>query len=447
MRLLSNPEFLKHLLKHLHSAEKEIVISTYLFNWTGEESDPTGLIIDALAKASRRGVDVRVFLEGSQRLRAVKARNALESNGVKVFFDTPATFLHEKVVLVDGSKIFIGSQNFTRVSLTTNIERAVYIEDSALALQVAREIKERRYQAGELTGAEGVPVPVEFILTKASVLLRNNAHRCFDLYIRLLRMANEGGKPQMLLDYKKLASGMGIERPRHLKLKESDYSKYYHSNVLQEILLDLERNYDLIDYDAGRKRVSLKGLEESRRQICLPGAYFKYGWDKRLGLAAKVSLLIHIYETERSKVAPWWFRSQKDIAKLYGLYPDTFSKGSRELKYFNLVEIEGRMQPRGKAYDERPANHYSLRPFYSMDDFEKRLDDFRNEKGRAVMNRILKMARELGEPWDLSVIQEFADLKEEYGMKRLVKAHGKVAKLATHNPMRSVVEVARLLRK
>ena len=74
---------------------------------------------------------------------------------------------------------------------------------------------------------------------------------------------------------------------------------------------------------------------------------------------------------------------------------------------------------------------YRLRPFYSVDDFEKRLEDFRKEKGRSVISKILKLARELNEPWDLSVIQELVDLK--------------VTKLATHNPLRSVVEVGRVL--
>lgn len=459
MLILNNPDFLIHLLKQFESARREVIISTYLFNWEGDEKCPVGRIIQALLKAKGRGVEVEVFLEGSQRLRAVKARNCLEAAKIPVHFDTPAMFLHEKVVVIDGFGIFIGSQNFTQVSLTTNIEKAVYLEDASLAVEMIKEIRERKYQTAKDVGEDTLSIPAAFInkikngLPRAgsagpvAKLLKNNAHRGFDLYIHLLHLAQKRGDAEIPLDYASLADALNIKKPERLADKQSDYARYYDSAVLQELLKDLERNYNLVDYrpDERIAKPSLWGGDEPT--IGLPLAYFNFGWNTTLSLRAKVSLLINLLETSVSKTSPWWFRSQEDISELYGLYPDSFSGGCRELKSYNLLEIESKMQARGEAYDKRPANHYRLLDFYSREDFEKRIGDFKKERGAQAVEDMLKLAAELGEGWDLAVIQELCDLKEKHGMEALTEAHRQVVKLAVHNPQRCVVTVAKILNR
>lgn len=457
MLILNNPDFLTHLLKQLNAARREILVSTYLFHWEGGEKCPVGQIIGALLKAKERDVQVEVFLEGSQRLRAVKARNCLEAAKIPVHFDTPATFLHEKVVVIDGAGIFIGSQNFTQVSLTTNVEKAVYFEDARLAEEMIKEIRGRKYQTTKDAGGDALRIPAAFVgkfknglpsaggRGPAAKLLEHNAHRGFDLYIYLISLAQKSGSAEIPLDYAAMAEALNIKKPKRLAGKQTDYARYYDSAVLQESLKDLERNYGLVDYRPDEKIAKPAFWGGDGPTIDLPLAYFNFGWDMALGLAAKVALLINLLETSISKTSPWWFRSQKDISRFYGLYPDSFSGGCRELKSFNLLEIEGKMQARGEAYDKRPANHYRLLDFYSRDDFAKRIGDFKKERGTAAVRCAQKLAVELGEGWDLSVIQELCDLKEKHGMAALTAAYKQVAKLAVHNPRRSVITVAKIL--
>jgi cardiolipin synthase len=110
---------------------------------------PDGAIIDAMVRAARRGVDVRIITAGavgSNLDRLVrKASQAhfgrpLEA-GVKIYEYGPA-WLHAKTMVVDGLWVSIGSANLDNRSFALNNELNLAFLDRRLAARL-REIFEQ----------------------------------------------------------------------------------------------------------------------------------------------------------------------------------------------------------------------------------------------------------------------------------------------------------------
>jgi cardiolipin synthase A/B len=100
----------------------------------------------ALRKAARRGVRVRLLLQGKvdYRIAAMAAQalyEELRANGVRIFEYTPA-FLHAKVALVDDEWATVGSSNIDPLSLLLNLEANVVVRDAGFAASLARRFDE-----------------------------------------------------------------------------------------------------------------------------------------------------------------------------------------------------------------------------------------------------------------------------------------------------------------
>ena len=96
----------------------------------------------ALIKAARRGVRVRLLLQGKvdYRLAGLAARvlyHELLAEGVLIHEDLPA-FLHAKAAVVDDSWATLGSSNIDPLSLLVNLEANVVIDDEPFAAELAR---------------------------------------------------------------------------------------------------------------------------------------------------------------------------------------------------------------------------------------------------------------------------------------------------------------------
>ena len=96
----------------------------------------------ALRRAARRGVQVRLLLQGKvdYRVAAMAARalyEELRANGVRIFEYTPA-FLHAKVALVDDDWATVGSSNIDPLSLLLNLEANVVVRDPEFTQSLAQ---------------------------------------------------------------------------------------------------------------------------------------------------------------------------------------------------------------------------------------------------------------------------------------------------------------------
>ncbi|WP_447555337.1 phospholipase D-like domain-containing protein [Vreelandella sp. EE22] len=113
---------------------------------------PTFSLRRRLARAARRGVDVRLLLPGSKhdhpgvRYAGQRFYQALLKAGVRIYEFQP-TFIHAKFVLVD-DWVSIGSCNFDHWNLHYNLEANQEIESEAMACQV-QALFERNFAASE----------------------------------------------------------------------------------------------------------------------------------------------------------------------------------------------------------------------------------------------------------------------------------------------------------
>ncbi|MFG6448267.1 cardiolipin synthase ClsB [Roseateles sp. BYS180W] len=125
---------------------------------------PGQRIRQALINAARRGVRVRLLLQGKvdYRIAALAAQALYEEllgQGVQIYEYTPA-FLHAKVCAVDGCWATVGSSNIDPLSLLLNLEANVAVDDADFAQQVHREFdmaqsQSRRIEQAPTRGLRG----------------------------------------------------------------------------------------------------------------------------------------------------------------------------------------------------------------------------------------------------------------------------------------------------
>ena len=111
----------------------------------------------ALRRAARRGVRVRLLLQGKvdYRIAALAARalyDELRHHGVRIYEYTPA-FLHAKVAVVDADWATVGSSNIDPLSLLLNLEANVVVRDIDFASALAARLQQAFDVSTEVTGA------------------------------------------------------------------------------------------------------------------------------------------------------------------------------------------------------------------------------------------------------------------------------------------------------
>jgi cardiolipin synthase len=101
-----------------------------------EMADPR--LEERLIAAAKRGVAVNVTLASSAACEASPGEDVqrLRSGGVAVRY-SHTLFMHAKLIVVDGRRAFVGSQNFSPTSLDANREVGVIIADAMVVAQLA----------------------------------------------------------------------------------------------------------------------------------------------------------------------------------------------------------------------------------------------------------------------------------------------------------------------
>ncbi len=85
-------------------------------------------IITLLEQAERRGVAVRLLVPTEEDENAHAVLFRLMDQGVDVR-TVPGLYIHAKVIIADGRRAFVGSQNFTATSLDQNRELGIILDD------------------------------------------------------------------------------------------------------------------------------------------------------------------------------------------------------------------------------------------------------------------------------------------------------------------------------
>lgn len=143
----------RHYRAAIRSARERIVIANAYFF-------PGYRLIKELRRAARRGVDVRLILQGEPDLPIVKTAASMLYHhllhaGVRIYeyCERP---LHGKVALVDSQWSTVGSSNLDPLSLSLNLEANLIVRDRAFnallaeRLQALMENNSQRIEAGQL---------------------------------------------------------------------------------------------------------------------------------------------------------------------------------------------------------------------------------------------------------------------------------------------------------
>ena len=117
----------EEVVKELAAARERVLVQAYSFT-----SQP---IARALAEAHRRGVQVEVILDKSQRRERYAAAALLARAGVPVEIDAAHAIAHNKVMVIDSETVLTGSFNFTESAEDRNAENLLVIHDQAIAAQ------------------------------------------------------------------------------------------------------------------------------------------------------------------------------------------------------------------------------------------------------------------------------------------------------------------------
>ena len=102
---------------------------------------PDARVIDMLARACRRGVNVKLMLAGRHndawwaRQNGVRLYGRLLRAGVEIYEYRP-TMLHQKTMVVDGVWATVGTTNFDNRSFSLSEETNICLHDPALVQQL-----------------------------------------------------------------------------------------------------------------------------------------------------------------------------------------------------------------------------------------------------------------------------------------------------------------------
>jgi phosphatidylserine/phosphatidylglycerophosphate/cardiolipin synthase-like enzyme len=115
------------IIKNLSKAKESVLVQAYSFT-----SAP---IAKALLAAHKRGVQVEVILDKSNRTAKFSSADFLANQDIPTFIDPEHAIVHNKIMIIDGEVVITGSFNFTKAAQERNAENLLVIHDKALALR------------------------------------------------------------------------------------------------------------------------------------------------------------------------------------------------------------------------------------------------------------------------------------------------------------------------
>jgi phosphatidylserine/phosphatidylglycerophosphate/cardiolipin synthase-like enzyme len=92
-------------------------------------------IAKVLLEAHKRGVQVQVILDKSQRTKKYSSADFLAIQGVPTMIDAEHAIALNKIIIIDGETIITGRFNFTKAAQEKHAENVLLLRDPALAAQ------------------------------------------------------------------------------------------------------------------------------------------------------------------------------------------------------------------------------------------------------------------------------------------------------------------------
>ena len=137
----------RELSRLTQAAAKEISVAAYAFS--------SKYLGNALVKAMKRGVKVRLILDMNNARKSYSIDEWLIENGIDIrFIKLKRGCMHHKVLIVDRIHLMTGSYNFTNDSEFRNHEAAIFTDDGNLVALFIAEF-ERLWSLAEPVTVSG----------------------------------------------------------------------------------------------------------------------------------------------------------------------------------------------------------------------------------------------------------------------------------------------------
>ncbi len=164
------PSILQSVLKMISMAEKSIYIMTPYFI-------PTESLLDALKVAALSGVEIKILFPGRFDHYIVYQASQtylkeIIKYGAKVYFYDKDSFIHSKVITIDGEISNVGTANMDIRSYMLNYEVNTVIYDKEITVQLNHDFEEDLKKSVLITNEyfDRMPVHIRFIQSLARVI-------------------------------------------------------------------------------------------------------------------------------------------------------------------------------------------------------------------------------------------------------------------------------------
>ncbi len=450
-------------LNEIRQAESFIHLYMYLVILPPMETESVVYrLVNALAEAKERGVNVRVVLDqnvdwtegsafgfwdpsGKNR----RAYEYLRQRGVDVFFDDKTDFTHAKLLVIDKETVILGSSNWSEKALTRNLETNVLIRSQECAEELLQGFEALELHAPALSDPSSVSVPWAFLNSPDLIggMVAAHDEGAFDAYLYLLKIFNQSDEKSITLGYESLIAELGFKSA----------VKAYNRRSVREVLGRLQDKYGLTDFSyvpGENPDVSLRvngnpagprGTTQGKI-VRVPPAYWDWGWNKELTLGGKVMYLVGKMYSDLSPTAPVWFRSIRDIAKAPGFSERFVQDGLMNLRRHNLLEVKpGKLSP--PDFSDRKANEYILNPLYDPEKLEQAFKKLSRRYGNQKVKRATGYASLVYEDSDVVAIGRLIILEEEFGREVVQRAVERVSAMRGTNPKRAMGYLINTIRR
>jgi hypothetical protein len=415
------------LLRELASAKRSVSVALYLCS-VDEETEP---VLAALGELRRRGVAVEVTLDsggrdddagdGVGRNEAAFAR--LKALDVSVAFDD-GVLTHDKLTVIDGKTVLVGSSNWTKAAFTRNREANALIRSTEVARAAGDAL--RAIPRREAPGIEGVAVPESFLLDPSLFgRMAGGDERALDVWLAIRRVSTSG---VVVVDMPSLAERLGI----------ASMGEVAYRRQILKTLAKLEKSYGLIrretSYGAAPRVTLSDGMEA--RAVRVPTAYWDQGWDRRLSLAGKCFYLMSLRESAASTLNPRWSTAEATLARRYGVSAWFVGRGVTELRRRGLLTVDyAPLLVDGRR--ARPSL-YRGRDFYDPAALDRRFAELAEAQGAAAVARACSAAALVYADADFDGVKTLVRLEEEFGRTAVDRALAVLGAKRPDNPLRSM---------